>query len=67
MIEIVLKNNPSSRKVEIDNIYDYKQIPQTEMTIAVLSLEAIVYDMLSKNEKNRKYERKRKRKVSNSE
>jgi len=62
MREIKIKENSSGRRVFINAEYKYELIPKVELDVAVLPLEKIVYELLNKNAKNRKYENKKKEK-----
>ena len=62
MVEIKIKENNSGRRVYINAEYKYELIPKVELDVAVLPLEKIVYELLNKNAKNRKYENKKKEK-----
>lgn len=62
MKEIKIKENSSGRRVFISAEYKYELIPKVELDVAVLPLEKIVYELIEKNAKNRKYETRKKEK-----
>lgn len=60
MKEIYLKENKLGRKVFVDDLPIFNNIPKDDLDSAVIFYSNIVFELYQKNDKNRKYVKKKK-------